>query len=73
MAAGLAVFPNLVYASNNSSRNLTVYNASSGELTLSTILGVALIALPLVLAYTAWTYKTFGGKVELADLEEIIY
>ena len=73
LAAGLAVFPNLVYASNNSSRNLTVYNASSGELTLSTILGVALIALPLVLAYTAWTYKTFSGKLELTDLEEIIY
>ena len=73
LAAGLAVFPNLVYASNNSSRNLTVYNASSGELTLSTILGVALIALPLVLAYTAWTYKTFSGKVDLADFEEIIY
>ncbi|MFX0123381.1 MAG: cytochrome d ubiquinol oxidase subunit II [Candidatus Hodarchaeota archaeon] len=73
LGVGLAIFPNLVYASNNSSRNLTVYNASSGELTLSTILGVALIALPLVLAYTAWTYKTFSGKIELAELEEIIY
>lgn len=73
LGAGLAIFPNLVYASNNSSRNLTVYNASSGELTLSTILGVALIALPLVLTYTVWTYKTLSGKVELADLEEIIY
>ena len=71
LGAGLAIFPNLVYASNNSSRNLTVYNASSGELTLSTILVVVLIALPLVLTYTAWTYKTLGGKVELADIKEI--
>lgn len=71
LGVGLAIFPNLVYASNNSARNLTVYNASSGELTLSTILGITLIALPLVLAYTTWTYKTLSGKVELADTKEI--
>ena len=73
LGAGVALFPNLVHASNDPSRNLTIYNASSGELTLQVILIIALIALPMVLAYTAWTYKILGGKLVLADLEESIY
>lgn len=73
LGVGLAVFPNLVYASNDPSRNLTVYNASSGELTLQVILAIAIIALPLVLAYTAWTYKTFSGKLVITDAEESVY
>ncbi len=67
LAAGL--FPNWVPASNNTSLSLTIANASSSELTLKTMLILALIGLPMVLAYTAWVHVIFKGKVG----EEIIY
>jgi cytochrome d ubiquinol oxidase subunit II len=67
LAAGL--FPNWVSASNNTSLSLTIANASSSELTLKTMLILALIGLPMVLAYTAWVHVIFKGKVG----EEIIY
>ena len=36
--------------------------SSSSELTLQTMLILALIGMPLVLGYTIWLYKAFSGK-----------
>ena len=60
---GSALFPNLVPASNNPNLSLTLSNASSSELTLKTMLIIALVGMPLVLIYTLWIYHTFRGKV----------
>ena len=43
--------------------SLTIYNASSTPRTLTVMLVIALIGMPLVLAYTAYIYRTFAGKV----------
>jgi len=59
-----AVFPNLVLASNEAANSLTVANASSSEYTLKIMLIMTCLGLPIVLAYTAWAYKTFGYKVD---------
>lgn len=59
LAGGL--FPNLVISSN-SAESLTIYNAASTELTLKVMLIVALIGMPLVLAYTIYVYYVFRGK-----------
>ena len=59
-----AVFPNWVWASNDPSLSLTIANASSSPLTLKTMLILALIGVPIVLAYTAWVHGVFRGKVE---------
>ncbi len=67
--AGISLFPNLVPASNDPARSLTLMNASSSPLTLSVMLIIALIGIPLVLAYTIWTYRTFSGKVPLETNE----
>jgi cytochrome d ubiquinol oxidase subunit II len=43
--------------------SLTAHNASSSPLTLTIMLVVALIFVPIVLIYQAWAYHLFSGKV----------
>jgi len=64
---GASMFPNFVYALGNPANSLTIYNSSSSEKTLSTMLVLALIGVPLVLAYTVYAYRTFRGKVKLDE------
>ncbi len=59
LAAGL--FPNLLIA-KNPAQHLTIYNASSTDLTLTVMLVIALIGVPIVLAYTIYVYYVFRGK-----------
>jgi len=60
----VSVFPNLVPALDDPQYSLTIANASSSPLTLKTMLIIAAIGMPIVLAYSLWAHKTFGGKVE---------
>ncbi len=60
----LAAFPLLAPSSTNLEYSLTAYNASSSELTLKTMLILALVGVPIVLAYTTYIYVVFKGKVE---------
>jgi cytochrome d ubiquinol oxidase subunit II len=64
---GLALYPNLVTASNNTSYSLTVFNAASSPGTLKTMLIFALVGLPFVLVYSAVVFRTFKGRVRLGD------
>jgi len=64
---GAIHFPNLVKASNNSALSITIYNASSSELTLKVMLIIALLGMPLVLLYTFYVFKTFKGKIKIGD------
>ena len=63
----LALFPNVVTASNDSAHSLTIYNASSSRTTLVIGLIIAGTGLPFVLAYTGIVYWTFRGKVRLGE------
>jgi cytochrome d ubiquinol oxidase subunit II len=65
--AGSIHFPNLVKASNDPSLSLTVTNSSSSMLTLKVMLIVAVMGMPLVIAYTIYLYKVFRGKPELDE------
>lgn len=64
---GAAHFPNLVRASNNTALSLTISNSSSSQLTLTVMLIIALIGMPLVIGYTIFLYKVFKGKVSSKD------
>jgi cytochrome d ubiquinol oxidase subunit II len=61
------IFPNLVPslgdATGAATNSLTVFNASSSQLTLMTMLIIAIIGVPIVLFYMYLIYKTFAGKV----------
>jgi cytochrome d ubiquinol oxidase subunit II len=63
----LALWPNLVTASNDPSRSLTIYSAASSEKTLGIVLAIALVGIPLVLTYTGVVYWTFRRRVEIGE------
>lgn len=62
---GLEMFPNLVLSNPDPTRSLTAYNAASSPKTLGIMLTIAIIGVPVVLAYTASIYWIFRGKVKL--------
>jgi cytochrome d ubiquinol oxidase subunit II len=45
--------------------NLTIYNTASTHTTLTNLLIIVAIGIPLVFAYSYWVYRTFRGKVKL--------
>jgi cytochrome d ubiquinol oxidase subunit II len=56
-------FPNVMLSSTNPNWSLTIYNSSSSEYTLQVMSWVALIFVPIVLAYQGWTYYTFRKRI----------
>lgn len=64
---GVGLFPRLVPSITNLDYSLTISNASSTERTLTTMLIIALIGVPIVLAYTIFVYRVFKGKVHLDE------
>jgi cytochrome d ubiquinol oxidase subunit II len=58
----VSIFPALVPdVSGIADRALTVFNASSSQLTLTVMLIVALVGVPIMLAYTAIVYRRMVG------------
>jgi cytochrome bd ubiquinol oxidase subunit II len=64
-----SLFPDVMPASNDPANSLTVANASSTDYTLTVMSWLALVALPLVLAYQGWTYWVFRKRVTRAAVE----
>jgi cytochrome d ubiquinol oxidase subunit II len=62
---GLGMFPDMVYSSPGPEHSLTIYNAASSQKTLGIMLIIAMLGIPLVLAYTVCIYWIFRGKVKL--------
>ncbi|WP_022661163.1 cytochrome d ubiquinol oxidase subunit II [Paucidesulfovibrio longus] len=58
----IGLFPALMPASPNPQYSVTIHNSASSQLTLSIMLGVALVFVPIVIAYQAWAYKTFATE-----------
>ena len=61
----IGIFPTLVLSRPNPDFSLTIYNAASSHATLTIMLIIALIGVPIVLAYTGSIYYIFRGKVKL--------
>lgn len=69
-SVGLTMFPFILPSSLDPKSSLTVWNASSSHLTLFVMLVMAVIFVPIVLAYTAWVYKVLWGKVTEAEITD---
>jgi cytochrome bd ubiquinol oxidase subunit II len=74
IAVGLTVlsifselYPRLMVSSTNSIFDLTIHNSASPSYSLRVMTVVALILLPVVLAYTAWTYYVFRRRLSDKD------
>jgi cytochrome d ubiquinol oxidase subunit II len=62
----LGTFPVIVASTIDPINNsLTIYNTASTSTTLTNLLIIVAIGLPLVFAYSYWVYRTFRGKVRL--------
>ncbi len=62
---GIGMFPAMVYSNPYPEHSLTITNAASSAKTLSIMLKMALLGIPLVLTYTVTIYWIFRGKVKL--------
>ncbi len=62
------LFPNVMPSSTNPAATLTITNASSTPYTLKIMTIVAVIFVPIVLAYQAWTYWVFRKRVSASDI-----
>ena len=65
--AGSGLFPRMVPSTLDPAHSLTAYNAASSPRTMTAMLVIAALGLPLVIAYTAWIYRVFRGKVVLTE------
>lgn len=64
----VGLFPNLFPSSLDPAYSLTAHNASSSPLTLTIMLVVVIIFIPIVIAYQIWAYRLFKDKVTDTDL-----
>lgn len=66
----IGLFPNLIPSSLDAAASLTIYNSSSSPYTLKIMTAVALIFVPIVIAYKIWVYRIFRAKVTSQDVLE---
>lgn len=70
LTAGFAMFPFLMPNSLNPDYSLTIWDASSSEMTLSIMFFVAMVFVPIVLAYTIWGFWVMRGRVTQKDIDD---
>jgi cytochrome bd ubiquinol oxidase subunit II len=68
--AGL--FPRILISTISPDYSLTIYNASSTPYTLTVMTVVAVIFVPVILAYQIWTYWVFRKRVETKP-DQLVY
>jgi cytochrome d ubiquinol oxidase subunit II len=64
----IGLYPEMLPSNISTEYSITAYNASSSPLTLKIMLVVVIIFIPAVIAYQAWAYYLFRGKVTKEDL-----
>ena len=68
----MLLFPRVMISSSSPDYSLTIYNASSSPYTLQVMSIVALIFVPVVLAYQGYTYWVFRKRVS-TDTKTLTY
>jgi len=66
---GLSIFPFLLPSSLAPNDSLTVWDASSSQMTLFIMLLATLVFLPIVLGYTFWAFRVMRGTVTATSLD----
>lgn len=68
--AGIAMFPFVMPSSLDPSHSLTMWDATSSKLTMQIITMVAFVMVPVIVAYTSWTYYKMFGRVDNQYIEQ---
>ncbi|UJF24678.1 cytochrome d ubiquinol oxidase subunit II [Suttonella sp. R2A3] len=67
---GVSMFPFIMPSSSDPGSSLTVWDSTSSHLTLTIMLVVTVIFLPIVTIYTGWAFAVMRGKVTEAYIRE---
>jgi cytochrome d ubiquinol oxidase subunit II len=67
--AGVSMFPFLMPSDIMPQASLTVWDATSSQMTLFVMLLATLIFLPIVLVYTGFAFRTMRGVVTAKQIE----
>ena len=70
VTAGGSMFPFLMPSSSYPSMSLTMWDATSSENTMMIMFVVACIFVPIVLAYTLWSYFVMFGRLSKEHIEK---
>lgn len=70
LTAGVAMFPFVMPSISHPEMSLTMWDATASHNTLTVMFIVACIFVPLVLAYTVWTYIKMFGRLDAKFIEE---
>ncbi|MBF0202942.1 MAG: cytochrome d ubiquinol oxidase subunit II [Desulfamplus sp.] len=65
----IGLFPVLFPSLIDSQYHLTAFNDSSSPMTLTIMLGVVVIFIPIVIGYQIWTYRLFSGHLTKEEME----
>jgi cytochrome d ubiquinol oxidase subunit II len=66
--AGLSLYPFILPSSSHPNSSLTIWDASSSQMTLFLMLVSVIIFLPPILIYTSWVFRVMRGKVTENDV-----
>jgi cytochrome d ubiquinol oxidase subunit II len=64
----VGLYPNLIPSNIDPNFSLTIFNSSSSVYTLKIMTVVALVFVPIVIAYQIWTYRIFNERVSSEDI-----
>ncbi|HGO5815211.1 TPA: cytochrome d ubiquinol oxidase subunit II [Mannheimia haemolytica] len=70
LTAAVSMFPFIMPSITHPEMSLTVWDSTASQFTLTVMLFVAGIFVPLVLAYTIWSYIKMYGRLDASYLEE---
>jgi cytochrome d ubiquinol oxidase subunit II len=70
LTAGFSLFPFVMPSSTQLDSSLTLWDAASSQRTLTVMFWTAMIFVPIILAYTAWTYHAMWGRVTVQHIRD---
>ncbi|WP_456365759.1 cytochrome d ubiquinol oxidase subunit II [Thermococcus sp.] len=62
-----SMYPNWVISTTDPKFKLSIHALAASPLTLQAVLGVSVVLAAIIMAYTLYVYKMFGGKVTEAE------
>ena len=68
LTAGASMFPFIMPSSTDPNSSLIAWDAVSSHLTLTVMFWAAVVFVPIILAYTTWTYAKMWRRVSVAEI-----
>ncbi|MCT4710798.1 cytochrome d ubiquinol oxidase subunit II [Enterobacteriaceae bacterium H11S18] len=69
LTAGIAMFPFVMPSSTMMNASLTMWDATSSQLTLNVMVYAAAVFVPIILIYTSWCYWKMFGRITKEHIE----